>query len=64
MQTTIMLAWRGVQTKDMVAPFFTANWLLISLMLDPHSCHRYLRHNIVDLIRGQLITADVIETEQ
>jgi len=32
-------------------------------MADPHSCHRYLRHNIVVLVRGQLLTADLEKAE-
>lgn len=59
--------WLGciaVQSRDMVDTLISQHRLHSRRMIRPSPRHWHLRHNIADLIVAQIVTPNLIETEE
>ncbi len=59
-----LLGGSFVQSRDMGYSLFSGHRLHSAGVVHPFHTQPYFRHNIVDLVRAQLIAPDVIETEE
>jgi len=57
-------AIKSVQYQDMGYSLFSGHRLHSAGVVHPFHTQSHFRHNIVDLVRLQLITANVIEAEE